>query len=43
MSKVTGRQRYVAFQEWYNWAQTRYSSMRKKKKAQPQNLNSDEI
>lgn len=43
MSKVSGRQRYFAFQEWLNWAQTKYPSLKKKKKAQPQNYNSDEI
>ena len=40
MSKVTGRQRYLAFQEWYNWAQTKYPIM-KKKKVQPQNRNNE--
>ena len=43
MSKVTGRQRYFAFQEWLNWAQTKYPTLKKKKKVQPQNYNSDEI
>ena len=43
MSKVSGRQRYIAFQEWYNWAQSKYPIMKKNKKAQPQNFNSDEI
>lgn len=41
MSKVTGRQRYLAFQEWYNWAQTKYPIMKKKKKVQPQSHNNE--
>lgn len=41
MSKVTGRQRYFAFQEWYNWAQHQYPILKKKKKAQPQNFNNE--
>ena len=41
MSKITGRQRYLAFQEWYNWAQHQYHILKKKKKAQPQNNNNE--
>ena len=43
MSKITGRQRYLAFTEWYNWAQTKYPILKKKKKAQPQNQRKNEI
>ena len=37
MSKTSAKQRYQAFQEWHNWAKTKYPSFRAKKKkvAQP--------
>ena len=43
MSKITGRQRYLAFTEWLNWAQHQYPILKKKKKPQPQNFNTNEI
>ena len=35
MSKVSSKTRYEAFMEWHKWAQNRYSSMKRKKKARP--------
>lgn len=35
MSRVSAKQRYETFVEWHKWAQTRYQSMKKKKKANP--------
>jgi len=32
MSKNSARQTYDAFQDWYRWAKTKYSILRKKKK-----------
>lgn len=41
MSKVSSKARYEAFQEWYKWASTRYTSMRKKIRPNPQGDNSN--
>jgi hypothetical protein len=38
MSKVSSKARYIAFQEWYNWASQRYTSMKRKKKVRPDHL-----
>ena len=35
MSKMSAKTRYEAFSEWHKWAQTRYQSMKRKKKARP--------
>jgi len=43
MSKVSSKARYEAFSEWHKWAQTRYKSMKRKKKLQvPDYLKVDE-
>ena len=34
MSKVSSKARYEAFMEWHKWAQSKYPSMKKKKKSQ---------
>jgi hypothetical protein len=34
MSKVSSKARYEAFSEWFKWAQTKYPSMKRKKKSQ---------
>lgn len=41
MSKVSSKARYEAFQEWYKWASTRYTSMRKKTRPTTQDDNSN--
>jgi hypothetical protein len=38
MSKVSSKARYEAFSEWLKWAQTKYPSMKRKKKARPDYL-----
>ena len=38
MSKVSSKARYEAFMEWHKWAQNKYPSMKKKKKARPDYL-----
>lgn len=35
MSKNSARQTYQAHQEWYNWAKSKYNSLRLKKKNTP--------
>jgi hypothetical protein len=35
MSKISAKTRYEAFMEWHKWAQTKFPSMKKKKKARP--------
>ena len=35
MSKVSSKARYEAFMEWHKWAQSKYPSMKRKKKARP--------
>ena len=42
MSKVSSKARYEAFMEWHKWAQNRYSSMKRKKKARPDYMLSNE-
>jgi len=41
MSKVSSKTRYETFMEWHKWASTRYSSMKKKKKANPEFFGGD--
>lgn len=41
MSKMSARQRYMAFTEWHNWAKTKYPSFRVKKKKPQQPKFSD--
>jgi len=41
MSKVSSKARYEAFMEWHKWASTHYSSMKKKKKVNPEFYGSD--
>ena len=38
MSKVSSKARYEAFSEWLKWAQTKYPSMKRKKKPRPDYL-----
>ena len=38
MSKVSSKARYEAFSEWLKWAQTKYPSMKHKRKARPDYL-----
>jgi hypothetical protein len=38
MSKVSSKARYEAFSEWFKWAQTKYPSMKRKKKVRPDHL-----
>jgi len=38
MSKVSSKARYEAFSEWLKWAQTKYPSMKRKKKVRPDYL-----
>jgi len=42
MSKVSSKARYEAFMEWHKWAQNRYQSMKRKKKARPDYMLSNE-
>jgi len=42
MSKVSSKARYEAFSEWLKWAQNKYPSMKRKKKARPDYLLSNE-
>ena len=42
MSKVSAKSRYEAFSEWHKWAQVHYKSMKKKKKARPDYMLSNE-
>ena len=35
MSNNSARQNYQAFTEWYNWAKTKYPTLKKKKKRTP--------
>jgi hypothetical protein len=35
MSKASAKARYETFSEWHKWAQHKYQSMKKKKKARP--------
>ena len=41
MSKVSSKSRYEAFQEWYKWASNRYASMKKKRRPDSQDENSN--
>ena len=41
MSKVSSKARYEAFMEWHKWASGRFSSMKKKKRANPEFFSSD--
>lgn len=41
MSKVSSKARYEAFTEWHKWASGRFSSMKKKKRVNPEYFNSD--
>jgi hypothetical protein len=38
MSKISGKTRHEAFQEWHKWASQRYTSMKRKKKVRPDHL-----
>ncbi len=41
MSKVSSKTRYETFQEWHKWASSRYASMKKKKRANPEFFGSE--
>jgi len=42
MSKASAKARYEAFSEWHKWASQRYNSMKRKKKARPDYMLSNE-
>lgn len=41
MSKVSSKARYEAFMEWYKWASVYYTSMKKKRRPDSQDSNSN--